>query len=191
MAAMHPNDLRLEAADSLLLVIDTQERLAGAMDFKVREHVTANIRRLLALAQETALPVFVAEQYPKGLGPTLQDVAADLPPGTKRFEKTTFSCLQAEGFAPALTAAGRKTVVVAGMEAHVCVLQTALDLLAAGYRVFVPQDAVCSRAGANWKVGLALARQGGAVITSTETVIFQVLGRAGTPAFAAMQPWIR
>jgi nicotinamidase-related amidase len=191
MAAMHPNDLRLDAADTLLVVIDTQERLAGAMEFKVREHVTANIRRLLALGHETALPVIVAEQYPKGLGSTLADIAADLPPGTVKIEKTAFSCLQNEEFTRALGATGRKSAVLMGMETHVCVLQTALDLLAAGHRVFVPQDAVCSRAGANWKVGLALAQQGGAVITSTETVIFQVLGRAGTPAFAAMQPWIR
>lgn len=188
---MNPHDLRLNAADTLLLVIDAQDKLAGAMDFKVREQVVANIRRMLALGRETALPVYVTEQYPKGLGATLADIASDLPPGAGRVEKTSFSCFGADGFAPSVAATGRKTAVLTGMEAHICVLQTALDLLAAGYRVFIPQDAVCSRAEANWKIGLRLAERAGAVLTSTETVVFQVLGRSGTPAFAAMQPWIR
>lgn len=183
--------LRFAPAELALLIIDVQERLAGAMEFKVREQVTANIRRMLALARELSLPALVTEQYPEGLGKTLDDIVADLPEGSKVHEKVAFSCLANEAFGAALAKTGRKTVVLMGMETHVCLYQTGLDLLDAGYRVFVPQDACSSRSRANWRTGLDLLTKAGAVVTSTETVMFQALRQAGTPAFKTLQPWLR
>ena len=191
MFPMNPHSLALDAADLTLVVIDMQERLTAAMEFKIREQAVANARRLLALANELNLPTVVTEQYPKGLGPTLAEIAAELPDGVTPLPKTVFSCCGEPAFEAAVKATGRKTLVVFGIETHVCVMQTVVDLLAEGYRVFVPQDACGSRTQANWRIGLNLMDRAGAVISSTETVIFQVLKAAGTPAFKAMQPWVK
>lgn len=188
---MTTHDLRFAPSDLVYLTVDAQERLAGAMEFKVREQVTANIRRLLALAREQGAPALVAEQYPEGLGKTLDDIVADLPEGAKVIAKLTFSCLETAAFRAALAQTGRKTAVLMGMETHVCLYQTGLDLIDAGYRVFVPQDACCSRSPANWRTGLSLLEKAGAVITSTETLMYQALQQAGTPAFKILQPWLR
>jgi len=134
--------------------------------------------------------VLVTEQYPKGLGRTLPEVKtllADVAP----FEKTAFSCTDAEGFVEQLRALEAEHVILAGVEAHVCVLLTALDLLARGLRVSVVADAVCSRRAANLEIGLAQARQAGATITATETVVFQLLGRADSDAFRELSKLLR
>lgn len=188
---MPTTTLRFAPTDLVTVVIDVQERLAAAMEFKLREQVAANVRRLLALAREQASPALVTEQYPEGLGRTLPDVLADVPEGTPVIEKLTFSCLATPDFRSRLAATGRKTVVLCGMETHVCLYQTGLDLLDAGYRVFVPQDACCSRSATNWRTGLHLLEAAGAVVTSTETLMFQALREAGTPVFKSLQPWLR
>jgi len=180
-----PERFRLGAGDGLLLVIDVQERLAAAM--KHRDAVVRNIGHLLELARLTEIPVVLTEQYPKGLGPTvpeLRDAAAPM-------EKIVFSCCGDAAFNDRIAAAGRRKIIVTGMETHVCVYQTALDLISAGYVPHVVSDAVCSRFTANWKSGLELLRQAGAVVTNTETVLFQVLGRAGTEEFRAISRRIR
>jgi nicotinamidase-related amidase len=112
---------------------------------------------------------------------------ADVPP----FEKTAFSCAGADGFMDRVTAVGADHVILAGIEAHVCVLLTALDLLGRGLKVSVVADAVCSRRAANLEVGLAQARQAGAVITSTETIVFQLLGGADSDAFRELSKLLR
>jgi nicotinamidase-related amidase len=177
-------------ARHVLTIVDVQERLFNAMDAERRDDMVANVKILASAARRLEVPVLVTEQYPKGLGRTLPEVKALLP-DTTPFEKTAFSCADAEGFVDRLRALGADHVVLTGIEAHVCVLLTALDLLGRGMRVSVVADAVCSRRAANLDIGLAQARQAGAIITSTETVVFQLLGRADTDAFRELSKLLR
>jgi isochorismate hydrolase len=150
----------------------------------------SNVKLLGTAARRLDVPIIATEQYPKGLGPTLPDVRAALD-GVQPLAKTSFSCCGAEGFLDRLRALGRTEVVLVGIEAHVCVLLTALDLIAAGFRVSVVADAVCSRKPERQEIGLAQARQAGAVITTTETVVFQLLGRADTEVFREVSKLLR
>lgn len=170
------------AADSALVVIDIQERLAAAMP--AREPVVRATRILLEAAARLDIPVLVTEQYPKGLGATVPEVAARLPGGSVRVEKTSFS-------ACAALPLNRPQVVLAGMEAHVCVLQTALELAAAGREVFLVGDAVCSRTEANYFNALARAQAAGIVVTNTESVVFEWLRDAAHGHFRALSKLIR
>jgi nicotinamidase-related amidase len=179
---------QLDRDDAVLLVVDIQERLAVAM--AEREKVVANAGHLIAGARLLGVPVVHTEQYPKGLGPTVAELRAVLEPAAP-VEKLTFDCCGEPAFAPALKAVGRSTVVVSGMETHVCVLQTVLGLLAQGLAVHVAADAVCSRNAENHRLALELMRDAGAVVTCTETVLFQLLVRAGTPEFKAIQARIK
>ena len=182
------SSFQLDRDDAVLLVVDIQERLAVAMG--ERERVVANAGHLIAAARLLGVPVVVTEQYPKGLGPTVPELRAALDPAAP-IEKITFDCCDEPAFGPALEQTGRSTVIVCGMEAHICVLQTVLGLLATGMAVHVAADAVCSRNPENARTALELLRDAGAVITCTETVLFQLLGRAGTPEFKAIQARIR
>lgn len=164
----------------LLLVVDLQERLMAAMPGAVAEQVQRNTCILAETAQIFNLPVVVSEQYPKGLGPTLPDIRAALPQGTEPIEKLAFSCCKETGFAPLLT---RPEIILCGAETHVCVLQTVLDLLEQGRRVYVAADATCSRTKSNWRLGLDMMQRAGAVIGSTEVFAFGLLGEAGTERF--------
>jgi len=177
-------------ARPVLTVVDVQERLFNAMDAERRDDMVANVKILAASARRLDVPVLLTEQYPKGLGRTLPEVKAllaDVPP----FEKTAFSCAGADGFMDRVTAVGADHVILTGIEAHVCVLLTALDLLGRGLKVSVVADAVCSRRAASLEIGLAQAQQAGAVITSTETIVFQLLGRADTDAFRELSKLLR
>lgn len=179
---------QLDRDDAVLLVVDIQERLAVVM--AERERVVANAGHLIATAKLLGVPVVLTEQYPRGLGSTVPELRAALAPAAA-IEKMTFDCCGEPSFAPALEQTGRSTVIVCGMEAHICVLQTVLGLLATGLNVHVAADAVCSRSAENARTALELQRDAGAVITCTETVLFQLLGRAGTPEFKAIQTRIR
>lgn len=177
-------------ARSVLTIVDVQERLFNAMDAERRDDMVANVKILASAARRLDVPVLMTEQYPKGLGRTLPEVKALLP-DVAPFEKTAFSCADAEGFMDRVRALGADHVILSGIEAHVCVLLTALDLLGRGLRVSVVADAVCSRRAANLEIGLGEARQAGAVITATETVVFQLLGRADSDAFRELSKLIR
>ncbi|HTO10328.1 MAG TPA: hydrolase [Candidatus Binatia bacterium] len=177
-------------ARPVLTIVDVQERLFNAMDAERRDDMVANVKILASAARRLEVPVLLTEQYPKGLGRTLPEVKAllpDVPP----FEKTAFSCADAEGFMDRVRALGADWVILTGIEAHVCVLLTALDLLGRGLQVSVVADAVCSRRAANLEIGLAQARQAGAVITATETVVFQLLGGADNDAFRELSKLLR
>jgi len=178
---------KLEAPDSVLLIIDLQERLMKAM--KDSERVLSNTNLLLATAKQFSIPVIVTEQYPRGLGATVPEIKENLPEHTY-IDKVSFSsCI--DNFMNTAAALQRKTFIVAGTETHVCVFQTVRDLLAAGYDVQVVSDAVCSRYDLNYLNGLDLMKQAGAVITNTETVVFDLLGCAGTPEFKAISPLVK
>jgi nicotinamidase-related amidase len=176
-----------------LLVIDIQDRLAVAMPEAVLAAVERNVAALCELARAFAMPIVLSEQYPKGLGATRAPVAAAVGAGdgVHRFEKTAFGVGEAPEFAPIRDRLGRDQWIVTGMECHVCVYQSVRQLVAAGHAVQLVRDAVLSRSKANWRVGVDLAARAGAVVTSTEAVIFDALGHAGHPAFKHLSKQIR
>lgn len=181
-------DLTLAPDGVALLVIDVQERLAAAMPATARASVERNLITLAAAAERFALPVLVSEQYPRGLGRTTAAVAAALEPvkGVCYFEKIEFALTAAPAWREAVGDMARRTWIITGMETHVCVFQTVRALRATGHTVHVVADAVASRSDANWQNGLDLCARAGAVITNTETVVFDLLGKAGTDDFKVL-----
>jgi isochorismate hydrolase len=153
--------------------------------------VVLNTKLLLRACELLNVPVTASEQYPAGLGPTEPSVAESLPASTWRIEKTCFSCFEADGFADHVAAQKRDQVVLAGMEAHICVLQTAVHLKAAGYRVYVVEDAVCSRKLENYQNALERLRQSGIMVTSTESVVFEWLGDSRHAQFKTISQLLR
>jgi nicotinamidase-related amidase len=186
---LHPMSLVTNRA--ALVVCDVQERLFHAMDADHREEVMRNIKMLATAARRLQVPILVTEQYPKGLGHTLQEVMDTLGPGIEPIEKVTFSCCGVEPFLTRLEASGARHIILTGIEAHVCVLMSALDLIAGGRSVHVVSDAVTSRTQGNWRLGIDQLRQAGAVITAAETVLFQLLGQADTDEFRELARLIR
>ncbi|MBI3456435.1 MAG: hydrolase [Candidatus Rokubacteria bacterium] len=182
--------VRLDRERTALLIVDVQERLFGAMDPEQREAMVRNLKILAAGARRLGMPLVVTEQYPKGLGHTLPELRDALGP-IEPISKVTFSCCAVDGFTDGLRRRGTRAVVLAGLETHVCVLMTALDLMADGFAVHVPWDGTVSRTRQNWEVGLALLRGEGAVVTTTETVLFQLLRRADTDDFRALAPLLK
>ena len=181
--------LALDRAQALLLVVDVQERLATAMPKERLAELEKNAAVLIRAARRMDIPVVATEQYPKGLGPTVPSLRALLP--APAMTKMEFSCGAAKDIARHILGAERRQVIVVGMEAHVCVFQTVRDLLHGGFSVFVAQDAICARTEANRSVGLRLCERAGAVLTSTETVLFDLLGVAGTPEFKELTALIK
>jgi nicotinamidase-related amidase len=177
-------------AQPVLVVTDVQERLFGAMDAERRDEMVRNLKVLLTAARRLGTPIVVTEQYPKGLGRTLPELRVLLDEAPA-IEKTAFSACGAAGFSDRLSSLGAEPVILTGVEAHVCVLLTALDLLGKGYRVSIVADAVCSRRTGTMELGLAQARQAGAIVTSTETVVFQLLERSDTEAFREISKLLR
>ena len=180
VVALKTKSLRLTRAKASLVVVDVQERLLPAI-FE-HQRVVQNAVRLIQGAAILQVPIFATEQYRKGLGPTVSEVAAAIP-GFAPMEKLAFSACGADGFVTALKKRKVSEAILCGIEAHVCVTQTCLDLLDKGFRVFVVADAVSSRTPENYRVGLDRMRIAGAVIVSTEMVLFELLERAGTDEF--------
>lgn len=178
----------LRRDDALLAVVDIQERLATVM--AERERVVANTHRLISAVRLLGVPVFVTEQYPKGLGPTVPEIREALSPYAP-IEKISFGCCGEPAFTDALEATGRRQVILCGMETHVCVLQTCIGLLRDGYSVHFVQDAACSRNPGNHRIGTEFMRDAGAVVTGTETALFQLLERAGTAEFREISRLIK
>jgi nicotinamidase-related amidase len=179
------------AADSVLIVIDFQERLAAAMDPAALKVATKNTAILLQSAVCLGIPVLATEQYTQGLGPTVAELATRLPPDTPRVEKTCFSCAGAEAFARVLESTGRSQAILTGMEAHVCVLQSALNLKTAGRDVFVVADACCSRNTDNHANAMDRLRAAGVSVANTESIVFEWLRDAQHPHFKALSALLR
>lgn len=187
-------DTALDPQRAALMVVDVQERLWPAMEEAARARVARNILILIEAARRLKLPVLWSEQYPKGLGATLPEIKEALSaPGldAHHLEKLEFSCAAAPGFAQLSRTIGRSQWIICGIEAHVCVYQTARDLAADDGVVHVVADAVMSRTSDNRTVGLGLMAHAGATITSTETVVFDLLHRAGGDDFKALSQLIR
>lgn len=180
-----------DAEKSQLVVIDIQQRLAAAMPEKVIARVKANNAILLQAANLLEVATISSEQYPKGLGPTVEDLEAHLPDTTRCVEKTCFACTGESDFRNSLSLKRRPQIIITGIETHVCVLQTAMQLLEDGFQVFVVEDAVCSRHKHNHKNAINRLRAAGVVITSTESVLFEWLRDAGHEHFKTLSKFIR
>jgi nicotinamidase-related amidase len=187
----------LSRSRAALLVVDIQERLVPAMAEDIAGRVIKHSAILIDAAARLGLPIVVSQQYPKGLGATVAPIeealaaAASAGAALHRFDKLEFSAAASPAFSALAPALRRDQWIVTGMEAHVCVYQTARDLAARGTAVHVVADAVCSRTKANWRIGLELAARAGAIPTSTEVCVFDLLGRAGTEEFKALSKSIK
>lgn len=177
---------RLRRNSAQLLMIDIQERLLPAIHN--HETIHRNVLKLARAADVLKIPFCYTEQYPKGLGATDGALLQALPQGVVRFEKNAFSCCDEEGFEAVVEAQNRPIVVLFGIETHICVLATALDLLESGHRVAVAADACGSRLKEHSTLALNVMRSAGALILPVETVIYHIMERSGTPEFKALLP---
>ena len=178
----------IRAKESVLVVIDIQERLVPAMQAPAR--IIANTKLLLHAASECDVPVLLTEQYPKGLGHTVPEIAkaaGDAPV----LSKMHFSSMEDEKFAQVFRNLDKRQAILVGMEAHICVVQTAASMIEEGYEVFVVSDATASRTLESEHASLARLTASGVSVVTTEMVVFEWLGRAGTPAFKRLLPTIR
>jgi nicotinamidase-related amidase len=175
---------------SILLVIDLQEKLLPRV-FEP-ERVTANCILLIRLAQVTKIPLIVTTQYEGGLGAIVEEIRGELSE-SNAFDKVEFGCFGNDRFVERIKGFGhsRNTLVLSGIESHICVTQTALGGLEKGYNVHVASDATSSSTQWNWKIGLDRMRAAGAVISSTEMIVYEVLKRSDTAEFKAMLPYLR
>ena len=180
----HPNLVSID--NSLLLVIDIQSKLVAAMPENDADQMLDNSGHLIEAAKTLDIPVLLTEQYPKGLGPTDNQLTEKLAQDTAIFEKTGFCCLAADGFTEALEQSERKQIIIIGQETHVCIIQTALELLNNGYQVHVVEDAVCSRKTEHKLFALQRMQQQGATITCHESVLFEWLKNSNHPAFKSI-----
>lgn len=183
----------LSRARAALLVIDIQERLAAAMPADALTQCIRNTAVLIEAARRMWLPIVVSQQYPRGLGPTLpaiEDALRDAPT-LHRFDKMTFAAPDTPEFAALAPKLGRDQWIVAGMEAHVCVYQSARSLVQRGYEAHVVADAMTSRTKANFDIAQQLIRDAGGHVTSTEVVVFDLLGTAADVEFKALSRLIK
>jgi nicotinamidase-related amidase len=180
----------LDPAHCALVVVDIQEKLLPAISN--REELVRNSRLLIHAAQILEIPILLTAQYPRGLGSNVPEIA-ELLPGITEIAKLEFGCFGCEGFCSAVRAlpGHRTTLLLCGMEGHICVMQTALGALRSGYVVHVASDATGSRTEWNWQVGLRRMEAAGAVISSTEMMIYELLQRSGTADFKAMLQHIK
>lgn len=178
------------AEKGVLMVVDIQDRLLSAMPQQQQEMIQTSVQTLLTAADALALPVLVTEQYPKGLGHTVATLRDILPANTPIFEKTQFSAWQVDDIAAVLKQSEYQQVFLSGMETHICILQTALDLLKQGYEVFVIEEAVCSRDNKHYHSALNRLRDAGAVITNIESLLFECIADARHPQFKTISKLI-
>jgi nicotinamidase-related amidase len=176
----------MSADDTGLLMIDVQGKLVGLIDGHKR--IVWNIRRLLDGAKILGLPVLATEQYPQGLGPTTPELAERL---DRVLDKTAFSCGQCAGICDELQATNRRKWLVCGIEAHVCVQQTVLDLLAEGFSIYVAADAIGSRGKFDYEIALRRLESAGATITTTEAALFEWCENSKVPQFKQISQLVR
>ncbi len=182
----------LNREDAVLLVVDVQERLVPAIHKELYPRALKNMQIMIEAAGTLGIPILLTEQYPKGLGRTVPEVLSALDgKGHRLIEKLTFSCARDEGFLDAVAGLNRRQVILVGMETHVCVYQTSVDLKRAGYSLFILDDAVSSRFLHNYQSGLQALRDAGCTVVSTETAIFELLKVAATPEFKKVSSLIK
>lgn len=178
----------IEPKNSCLIVIDMQERLVPAMQAPAK--TIKNAGTLMQTANRLSVPTILTEQYPKGLGPTVPELLKFA--GTSPvLEKLHFSCMKDDAFSSHFKSLGRKQAVIAGMEAHICVLQTGMHLMEEGFEIFIVTDATSSRTPESEKACLDRLSAAGAGIVTTEMVVFEWLGQAATPEFKELLPLVK
>lgn len=177
----------LEREDTVLFVIDIQERLVPVMKYK--DQVIDNNKKLINAAKEMNIPVIATEQYPKGLGRTVPELL-ELIDEDNIYDKTSFTAYTDE-VREALRSLGKKKILITGMETHICVFQAARDLIKDGYGVYLVKDAVASRTKDNYLNGLDLIKSMGAMVTNTETVVYDLMKVSGTPEFKVISQWFK
>ncbi len=177
---------RLTARDATLLAVDLQEKLLPLVER--HDRVLANTVRLLEAAQILHIPAFATEQYPKGLGSSVPAVAERL---AHRAQKTAFSCCAVPELVEQLHGRGVRHVTLAGIEAHVCVAQTALDLLGLGFGVQIAADAVASRRRGDWEFALRRLERAGAIVSTTEAILFEWVEASDHPGFQAISQLVK
>jgi len=180
----------LEADQCALIVVDIQEKLLPPIFQK--EELVRNAKLLIRAAGLLKIPALMSTQYAKGLGQTVPEIASLLPE-TEAIDKDQFSCFGSDAFCTLLKRlpGKRNTLLLCGMESHICVTQTALGALREGYLVHVASDAVSSRTDWNWKIGLERMRAAGAVISSTEMMIYELMRSSSSPAFKELLPHLK
>lgn len=179
----------LDPEKAILVVIDVQEKLAPAMNPDLYEQLLQHTNLLIEGFKALDLPIIATEQYSKGLGHTVAEL--DGAAAEHRIEKMTFSCCGEESFLKIVESTGARQVVIVGMESHVCVFQTVVDLLDRGYVVHLVRDAVSSRFKSDYENAISTAARAGAVITTTEMALFQLVKGAGNDAFKAISKLVR
>jgi len=183
------NRFLLDREQSVLVVVDVQERLVPAMPKKVYKKLKKSIDMLAKAAVELGVPIITTEQYPRGLGHTVSEL--DSACKANVVEKVSFGCCGEQNFLDELKKSGRTQVILTGMEAHVCVYQTVLGLLESGFHVHLVSDAICSRNKNDYLAGVDNAKAAGAVVTTTEMALFQMLQEAGTPEFKVVSGLVK
>jgi len=179
----------LDARKSQFLLIDAQEKLVPMVENERK--LLKNVKTLLKACELMEVPVKYTEHYPSGLGATVKDILDEMPQNSKRFEKIHFSCCEEKDFHTFMQFAGRDQIIVAGIETHICVLQTVADLLNQEYKVFVVADACSSRDINNHNMALETMKQFGALVLPSESIIYRLLRRAGTQAFKSLLPYFK
>jgi nicotinamidase-related amidase len=180
--------MRILTQDTLAIAVDYQEKLIPAIFEK--EQIVSNSILLFEGLKELGVPILVTEQYPKGLGRTIEPMTAVFQ-GAKFFEKTSFSCYETEDAIKAIKDAGRKNIIVTGTETHVCVLQSVIDMISDGFNLIVVSDCVGSRKANDKEYGLKRAAKEGAIITTYEAILFELLRGASSPSFKAISKIVK
>ena len=178
----------LDEKDSLLLIIDIQDKLVTALE---KDTIITKASKLAAAAKHLDIPIILSEQYPKGLGHTVPLITQNLPADVETIEKTSFSLVKENGFLEKLKSYGKKQIVLCGIETHICVHQTAADLIDAGFEVIVAKDACASRNKYEFKQGIEAMQANGAKISCIEMILFEWLGSAKHPKFKDIQALIK
>lgn len=177
--------------DSLLLCIDIQDRLISAMPEPSRQRLLDNTQQLILAAKILGIPMVYTEQYPTGLGSTVAQIKNILPDDASYFDKTRFSCCASDELMKVVHGSHKRQIIIAGMEAHICVMQTAIELKAEGYEVFVADDAISSQRRAHWKSALHRMHQANVVATPTESILFEWLRDSTHEHFKSISALLR
>lgn len=179
----------IKTENSLLVIVDVQQKLMNVMSSS--ENCLAKVRLLANSLALMEVPIIVTEQYPKGLGPTVDAVKDVLPANTPFIEKSAFSCCGADDFNVRIREADRKNIILCGVESHVCVLQTAIELVNKGFNVILAADAVSSRSENDKSAAMAFLRHEGVKVLPAESIIFALLKDSKHPAFKAVSALLK
>lgn len=174
--------------DSILIIIDLQEKLVP--EIYKKEETIENIKKLIKFSEALNIPFILTEQYPTGLGDTIPEIKETLSHYAP-IKKISFSCFGSGEFKEKITELNPSTLIITGIETHICVNQTAIDALFKNFKVFVISDAVSSRTEENWKIGLEKMQNCGVQISSTEMLMYEILEKAGTKDFKKVLPILR